>query len=532
MDRRTFLKTTASAGVLSAGALATPAISQRAAARALRLVPHADVANFDPIWTTAYIARNAGLLVWDTLYGVDSKLRPQRQMVESETVTPDGLVWTFRLRPGLKFHDGEPVLAKDAVASINRWAARDAMGQMIKAIENELVAVDDRTFRWSLRKPYPKMLLAFGKIGTPCCFIMPARVAASDPFRQITEYVGSGPMRFIKEEWTPGARASFEKFVDYVPREEPPSWLAGGKRIASNRIEWVIIPDHATAAAGLQNGEVDWLEIPLPDIIPALKRNRAIAVDVADPLGVIGMVFFNHLHPPFNDVRARRAFLMALNQEDYMRAYIGDDPKMWKPLPGYFTPGAPLYTEEGGDILKGRRDIEGAKRLLAESGYAGQPVTSMAAQDTASHKVWGDVTADLLARLGMKVDYAAVDWGTVVARRAQKTPPGQGGWQIFHTFLSGVDCIDPTNRTIRANGEKAFFGWPSSPEIETEVAAWYEAKTFDEEKAVVRRLNKVALDHAIYAPLGVFLQQQAWRTSVAGVTQGPLPFFWGVSKMV
>jgi peptide/nickel transport system substrate-binding protein len=531
MDRRTFLKTAASAGAsLSAGALATPAISQRAAARALRLVPHADVANFDPIWTTAYIARNAGLLVWDTLYGVDNRLVPQRQMVEAETVSPDGLVWTFRLRPNLKFHDGEPVLAKDAVASINRWAARDAMGQMIKAIENDLIATDDRTFRWSLKKPYPKMLLALGKIGTPCCFVMPARVAATDPFKQITEYVGSGPMRFVKEEWTPGARASFEKFADYVPREEPPSWLSGGKRIASNRIEWVIIADQATASAALQNGEVDWLEVPLPDIIPTLKRNRAIAVDVADPLGSIGTLFFNHLYPPFNDVRARRAVLMALAQEDYMRAYVGDDAKMWKPLPGYFTPGAPLYTEEGGDILKGRRDIEGAKRLVAASGYAGEPVTTMAAQDNASHKAWGDVTADLLAKLGFKVDYAAVDWGTVVARRAQKAPPGQGGWQIFHTYFYGVDCVDPTSRVIRANGEKAFFGWPDIPEIEVEVAAWYEAKTLEEEKAVVRRLNKVAMEHAIYAPLGVFLQQQAWRTSVTGVTQGPLPFFWGVSK--
>jgi len=213
----------AGAGVLTAaGGLATPAISQRAAARALRLVPHADVANFDPIWSSAYIARNAGLLVWDMLYGMDANLEVQRQMVEAEDVSADGLVWTFRLRPGLKFHDGEPVRADDAVASINRWAAREPMGQMIKAIENELAALDDRTFRWVLKKPYPKMLLALGKIITPCCFVMPARIAATDPFKQISEHVGSGPMRFIKDEWTPGARAVFEKFADYVPRPPLP----------------------------------------------------------------------------------------------------------------------------------------------------------------------------------------------------------------------------------------------------------------------------------------------------------------------
>ena len=532
MDRRTFLRTATAAGAVATGCLATPAISQRAAARAVRLVPHADVANFDPIWTTAYIARNAGLLVWDTLYGVDEKLQPQRQMVESESVSPDGLVWTFRLRAGLKFHDGEPVLAGDAVASINRWAARDSMGQMVKAIENELVAVDDRTFRWTLKRPFPKMLVAFGKIGTPCCFVMPERIAATDPFRQISEYVGSGPMRFVRDEWTPGARAVFEKFAGYVPRQEPASWLAGGKRISSDRIEWVIIPDQATAAAALQNGEVDWIEQPMPDLGPVLRKNRSVTVDVADPTGNIATLFFNHLHPPFNDVRARRAFLHALNQPDYMQAYFGDDNRMWKPLLGFFAPGTPLYNEEGGDILIGRRDLDAARRLLVESGYAGEPVTAMAAQDIPTHKAWGAVTADLLTRIGVKVDFAALDWGTVVARRAQKSQPSQGGWQIFHTYFAGVDCVDPSSRIIRANGEKAFFGWPNVPQIEAEVAAWFEAKAPDEEKAVARRLNKLAFDHAIYAPLGHFLQIQAWRTSLAGVTQGPLPFFWGVSKTV
>jgi peptide/nickel transport system substrate-binding protein len=347
------------------------------------------------------------------------------------------------------------------------------MGQMIKAIENELSAVDDRTFRWRLKKPFPKMLLALGKISTPCCFVMPARIAATDPFKQIDEYVGSGPMRFMRNEWVPGAKVVFEKVAGYMPRQEPASWLAGGKRIVTDRIEWVTIADPATAAAALQNGEVDWLELPLPDLVPTLANNRNVTVGIQDPLGNIAMLFFNHLFPPFNDVRARRAILTAMNQEDYMRAYVSDD-KTWKPLPGYFTPGTALYNEEGGDILKGPRKLDAAKRLLAESGYAGQPILSMAAQDIALHKACGDVTADLLTRLGMKVDYAAVDWGTVVARRAQKSPPGQGGWQI---------CVDPTNKLLRVNGDKASFGWPSIPQVEAEIAAWYDAKTLDEEKA-------------------------------------------------
>jgi peptide/nickel transport system substrate-binding protein len=528
MTRRDFM-TTSAAG-LAFAATATPAISQRVAARALRLVPHADLSNFDPIWSGAYIARNAGLLVWDMLYGIDNTLTPRRQMVEAEQVSADGLTWTFRLRSGLKFHDGEPVLAKDAVASINRWAARDQMGRMIKAIENELVAIDDRTFRWALKKRYPKMLLALGKYGTPCCFVMPARIAATDPFRQISEYVGSGPMRFVRNEWVSGAKAVFEKFAGYAPRQEPPSWFAGGKNIVVDRIEWITIPDPATAAAALQNGEVDWLEAVLPDLLPILRKNPNVVTAITDPVGWVGHLVMNHLFPPFNDVRARRAILMALSQEDYMRAWVGDDDSLWKPTLGYFPPGTPLYTDDGGDILKGPRKVEAAKRLLADSGYAGEPITLMAAQDMAHHKVWGDVTADLLKRLDMKVDFAAVDWGTVVARMQQKSPPGQGGWQMTVFRSYGIENADPTSRYLRADGNAYVNGWANNPQIEAEIAAWYDATSLDEEKTIARRLNRLAVAHVLYAPLGVMLQHHARRKSVSGIVQAPLPLFWGVSK--
>jgi peptide/nickel transport system substrate-binding protein len=534
MDRRTLFKAVAGAGTLAMSQkLAAPALAQGAAARVLRFVPQSDLANFDPIWGTQYVVRNASAMVWDTLYGVDENLQPQRQMVESEEVSADGLTWTFKLRPGLKFHDGEKVLAKDVVASLNRWAARDQMGLLLKAIQQDLTAVDDPTVRWVLKKPFPKMLLALGKVSTQVACIMPERIAKTDPFKQITEYVGSGPMRFVRNEWVSGDRAVFEKFADYVPRQEPGSWLAGGKRILVDRIEWKVMPDPGTAAAALQNGEIDWWENPISDLVPLLRKNRNIMVDIADPLGNIGSFRMNHLYPPFNDVRARRAVLMAMSQEDYMRAIVGDDNNLWKPLPGFFTPGTALYTEEGGDILKGPRNLDGAKKLLAQSGYAGQPVTCLVAQDQPIIKAQGDVTADLLKRLGMNVDFAAIDWGTVGARRAQKTPPGQGGWQMFHTWHAGADCINPAVAVgTRANGDKAWFGWPDVPEVEAQIAAWYDAKTLDEEKAAIRRLNKAALDNVVYAPTGFFLGYQAWRKNVSGVVKGPLPFFWGVAKTV
>lgn len=529
MHRRTLLKSAAGA-LAAAGGLATPAISQRADARTVRLAPHADLSNFDPIWNASYIARNAALLVWDMLYGVDSNLNPQRQMIEAEEVSADGLIWTFRLRPGLKFHDGEPVLAKDAVASISRWAARDPMGQMIKAIENELTLLDDRAFRWVLKKPYPKMLLALGKISPPCCFVMPARVAATDPFKQINEYVGSGPMRFLRNEWVSGAKAAFERFSEYVPRQEEPSWLAGGKRIVADRVEWIVITDSSTAAGALQKGEIDWWELVMPDLVPTLRKNPNLIVKINDPLGLIGILVMNHLFPPFNDVRARRAILMALSQEEYMQAFVGDDPGLWKPMLGYFPPGSPLYNEEGGEILAGPRKLDAAKRLLAESGYAGQPVILMAAQDLSHHKAWGDVTADLLQRLGMNVDYATVDWGTVVARRAQKNSPGKGGWHTYITAPYGVDFATPTHLFLRADGSATQNGWAESSLVAAETAAWFDATTLEEERAAARRLNRAALEDVFYAPLGCCMRHYAWRRSLSGIKQGPLPLFWGVSK--
>src|SRR5260370_4659586 len=198
----------------------------------------------------------------------------------------------------------------------------------------------------------------------------------------------------------------------------------------------------------------------------------------------------NHLYTPFNDVRARRAILMAMSQEDYMRALVGDVPALWKPVLGFFTPGTALYTEEGGDILKGPRNLDAAKKLLAQSGYAGEPVSCIVAQDQPITKTQGDVTADLLKRLGMNVDFVATDWGTVGARRAVNTPPGQGGWHMFHTWHSAADCVNPAAATASlASGDKALFGSPDAPEVEAQGAAWYEAKTLGEGKAVIRRLN-------------------------------------------
>ena len=527
MHRRAFLQ---GAAVAAAG-LSAPRLALAQDKRVLRFVPQANLPNLDPIWGTQYVVRNASLLVWDTLYGVNSRLDPQPQMCEGHEVAEDGKTWTFKLRPGMKFHDGEPVLARDAVASLQRWMVRDGMGQVVNSRLDALEVADDRTFRIRLKSPFAKMLFALGKVSSNACCIMPERIAKTDPFKQIGEFVGSGPMLFKREEWVPGSKAVFERFAGYSPRAEPADWLAGGKRMNFDRIEWQIIPDPGTASAALQNGEIDWWETPLPDLVPLLKAQGGVRVEIADSLGNIGVLRMNHLYPPFNDVRARRAVMMAVNQPDYMHAVVGDDDSLWKPLPSFFTPGTPLYSEEGGEILKGPRRFDEAKKLLAEAGYKGEKIVILVATDMAITKGQGDVTADLLGRIGMNVDYVATDWGTVGARRAKKEPPSQGGWNIFHTWVAGGDCVNPGPYfPLRTNGPKAWFGWPQSDAIEALIADWYAAADPAAEKRIVASINKASMAFVTYAPTGFFLQNQAWRRIVGGIVKAPFPVFWGVQK--
>jgi peptide/nickel transport system substrate-binding protein len=531
MDRRSFLKAGVAAGAVAAsGGIAAPAYSQ-AANRTLRFVPQANLANFDPIWGTQFVVRNAAMMVWDTLYGIDDTFTPRRQMVENEEVSSDGLTWNFRLRQGLRFHDGEAVRAEDAVVSLARWMVRDQMGQMVRAITDELVAVDDRNFRWRLRQPYPKLLFALGKNNTPIAFIMPARIARTDPFQQITEYVGSGPMRFNRGEWVPGARATFSRFEGYVPRDEAPNWLSGGKRMLVDRVEWIIQPDPATAGAALQGGEVDWWETPLNDLIPLFRRNRNIRIDVADPLGNVGCLRFNHLHPPFNDVRARQAVASVLLQSDFMRAVVGNEEALWRPMNSFFTPETPNYTEAGSDIMTRPRDPALARRLLQESGYRGEPVTMLVGQDLPVLSAHGQVANALLRSIGMNVDFVATDWGTVGARRASREPRERGGWNIFFTWFAGADHINPASTLgIRAHGDAAWFGWPTDPAIEAARDKWFQARNAPEEKAACEELNRAAMISQPFTPTGFYRAFQAWRGNVSGIVPGPLPWFWGVSK--
>jgi peptide/nickel transport system substrate-binding protein len=385
--------------------------------KTLRFIARTDLRVLDPIWTTAYISRNHGYMIFDTLFALDSKFKPQPQMVGDYDVSGDKLTWKFALRPGLKFHDSKPVRGADCVASIKRWMARDGLGQGLAVVVDEVVGGNDPSFTIKLKEPFPLLLDGLAKISSLVPFIMPEQTAMTDPFQQITDTVGSGPFKFVKEEFEPGHKVVYVKNADYVPRSEPPDWASGGKVVKVDRIEWLIIPEPATAAAALGNGEVDWWENPTPDMARALAANPDLTVVDTDPLGSMGLIRFNQLLPPFDNVKMRQAVLAVADQSDFMTALAGD-PKDWRLCPSFFTCKTPMASDVGSTALTGKRDFDKAKRLIAEAGYKGEKVVVLEAVDLITSHVHGLVVADLLRKLDLNVDVATSDWGTLVTRRA------------------------------------------------------------------------------------------------------------------
>ncbi|HZF76122.1 MAG TPA: ABC transporter substrate-binding protein [Acetobacteraceae bacterium] len=524
MRRRHFMT------VAGTALLARPGLAQ--AARVLRFAPIADLGVLDPVVTTTYITRNHGYLVWDTLYGLDEQVRPQPQMAEGHIVEDGGRRVLIRLREGLRFHDGERVTARDCVASIRRWGARDPLGQTLMALTEELVAADDRTIGFRLSRPFPMLFDALAKTSPPVCFVMPERLAATDPARPITEVVGSGPFRFLADQRVSGARVAYARFEGYVPRPGgTPSGTAGPKVAHMDRVEWITLPDAATAAAALQAGEVDWWEFPTPDLLPLLRRRAELVVENPDPFGFMAVLRPNHLHPPFDDPAARRALLPAVAQADFVTAAAGADRTAWRDGVGFFPPGAPMASDAGMEALAGPRDAAAARRALEAAGRAGARVTVIGPTDYPNVQALTEVGVDMLRRAGLSVDYAPTDWATVVQRRANREPPARGGWNALFTFFSGLDFLNPgVHLMLRSNGTAAWPGWPGSDRIEALRQSWFEATDAEAQRGIAAEIQRAAFQDLPYIPLGQFFQPTAWRRSVAGVLKGPT-LFWNIRRI-
>jgi peptide/nickel transport system substrate-binding protein len=507
--------------------IAEPVAAQ--STKTLRVVMHSDLKILDPIWTTAYIVRNHGYLIYDTLFALDGKFEPQPQMVESWTTSDDKLTWTFKLREGLKWQDGTPVTSADVVPSIKRWTDKDALGGLLAKSTQEMKAVDDRTFQIVLKEPFGLMLKALAKSASVPLFVVPKRVAETPVSQQFSDTTGSGPYIFKKDEWKPGEKVVYVRNPDYKPRTEPPSGLAGAKVAKMDRIEWVSIPDGQTAINALLSGEVDMIESPAHDLLPVLEKDKNIEIVVNDPLGSTYVLRFNWKQPPFNDVRYRRAAALSLNQKDFLQATIGD-PRYYRACRGMFGCGTPLETTAG---MSGVLDsnFEESRKLLKELGYDGTPIVVLQSTDISVLTNLAPVAKTLLERGGFKVDVQSMDWQTLVARRTKKDAVAQGGWNIAMTAAAAVLLLDPVNNHYaEASGDRSQFGWPLDEEIEKLRIQFIREGDPRKQLEIAEKVQTRIISEGVTIPLGQFVQPMARRKNVSGNVASPVTVFWNVEK--
>ncbi|MCX8995811.1 ABC transporter substrate-binding protein [Rhizobiaceae bacterium BDR2-2] len=522
------LKSRLAAAVLALSACVS-GFATDASATTLLAVPHSGLRILDPIITTAHIVRNHGYMVWDTLLALDSEFNPQPQMADY-TVSDDKLTYTFTLRDGLKWHDGTPVTAEDCIASLQRWGTRDTSGQVLFDKTESLTAADEKTIVLKLKEPFNYVLDVLAKPSSVVPFMMPKRVAETPADTAVTEIIGSGPFRFVQEEYQPGVKAVYEKFEDYVPRSEPASWLSGGKVVKVDRVEWITMPDAQTALNAIQSGEIDYVESPPVDLLPLIESNDELTVKILNTLGSQTMGRMNFLFPPFDNKQIRQAALKALNQKDVLDALIGN-PDYYTVCGSVFGCGTPLESEAGADSLIGSGDIEGAKALLEEAGYDGTPVVLMQPTDVVTIKAQPVVAAAALRAAGFNVDMQAMDWQTLVTRRASQKPPAEGGWNLFFTNWIVPEIMTPLNNPmLNGRGTQGFFGWPTDPALEELRAKYIAAGSLEEQQAAAAELQAHALDEVNYIPLGQYKNPSVWRNELSGLLESPVPVFWNIEK--
>jgi peptide/nickel transport system substrate-binding protein len=511
-------------------ALAQPVCAYGQADRqVLRVAVHSNLVILDPIWTTAYIARNHGYLIYDTLFGMDAKGGIHPQMVDKWEVSKDRKTWTFTLRDGLEFHDGKPVESEDVIASLSRWSKRDAMGQKLMEFVEAIESVGPRTFRLKLKEPYGLVLESLGKPSSNVPFIMPRRVAATPADKQIDDYTGSGPFVFVKDEWKPGEKLVYRKNAKYRPRSEDPSGTAGGKIVRVERVEWLIIKDPQTQINALAAGEIDIVEDTPFEHYGSLKANPNVQIVVVNPGGWSNFLRFNHLQPPFDNPKVRRAAMAALNQPAFLRVQVGV-PELYRTCFSVYPCGSLNATEKGMEFIA-RPDMKRAQQLLKDSGYDGTPVVLLHPTDVVVISRLPVVAAQLLRQAGFKVDIQSMDWQTLVARRVKKEVPGKGGWNMFLSNAVSVAHLNPISANVmNASCDKAWFGWPCDAELEKRRDAYARADNDTDRKALAEQIQVRAMEIGTHVPLGEYVVTGAARKNVKGFVIGYFLVYWNIEK--
>lgn len=514
------------AGVAAAGTAAAPylALAQGGGGKVIKVA--GDVPVYDPVVGTSNGTYNHARLVYDTLFGGDENGIPKPQMVGKYGLSDDKLTWTFELRDGLKFHDRSPVTTADVIPSIRRWAARSGIGTSFMAVVKDLSAKDANTFTITLKEPYGLVLDSLSN----SLFIMRKKEAETDPSVKIDTVIGSGPFKLNLAETKAGTQYVYDRNPDYLPRKEPPSGLSGGKVVKVDRIIYIAMPDVQSAIAAVQTGEIDYLGDPPIDMLDTFAKDKNLKLQVLDR-GQLGLIRFNFLHPPFNNVKCRQAMLHLVNQTDYLKGSFAN-PAYFKTCGSYLGCGMPMENDANMEWFKGAPNMAKAKQLLKEGGYDGRPVLILQPTNWLVGKNAAEILASQMRAAGINAQLVTSDWTGVVARRASKAPPNQGGWNIFISSTSVADAAVPLSLIHKTNGDKAWFGWPNDPKQEELREKWARAVTMEERKKVAREIQQNAWDFVPLMSFGQWVQPALMNAKMSGLLKTPFAaqLWWNVEK--
>jgi len=529
MSRRQFM--TGVGAAVAASSFAAPALAQLGQARVLKFAPAAGLTVLDPSTVFAAPSNNHTYHVFDTLYGVDGQYRAKPQMAEGHKASGDKLTWDIVLRPGLKFHDGERVLARDCVASIKRWWQKDVFGQALQSYTNEVSAVDDKTIRFRLKKPFGVLPDALGKSVAAPCAMLPERLANPDANKLVTEMIGSGPLKFVANEFVPGQHAVYVKNTDYVPRQEQPENTAGGKVINFDRVEWHTIADFSTAAAALQSGEIDWWEIAHFDFIELLRANKNVRIETQDPFFTL-LLRFNCGIAPFNNPELRRLVASAISQKEVMLALVGPNPDMSRECYAMFNCGIEGVQEHGKALMTGPKNYPQIAEKVKAAGYKGEKIVLFHIVDAPTTAPLSPVIADVLRKIGFNVDMVSVDLATWFSRRASQAPLSEGGWSMFVTWSGFANTYSPgVNLFVRGLGLKGYAGNFQDPQIESMVSDWLALDSEKERMAVLNEIQQRAWEMMPIVPLGLANVKTAFRSNITGYVRSTVAIPWNLRRV-
>jgi peptide/nickel transport system substrate-binding protein len=451
-------------------------------------------------------------------------------MVEKYSTSKDGLNWTFTLRPGLKFSDGSNVTSADAVASIQRWGARDSIGRAMGNAGAQWKAVDARTFTLTLKEPFGMVLEGLAKPSGFPPVILPERLAKMPTTSPLHEAIGSGPYMFKRDEWVPGNKAVFVRNPYYAPRSEPPSGLAGNKAPHFDRVEWLYLPDSNSAIAALKRGEVDVIEQVPADYITPLRQDPNIKVRANGWMQ--GFIVMNELHPPFNNIKARQALAHAVSQEKFMAAMGYPLDMRMSYCASFFICGTPNETSAGAEPFR-KPDLAKAKQLLAESGYKGEKVVVLVPTDVTYTNAEALMTVQAMRSIGMNVDVQNMDWASLGARRAKKEAPAAGGWNVYPTVAGQFDVDSPiTNAYLSAACGTALPGWPCDKRLDELRTAWIKETNPAKRKKLLDEFQQRAYEALPYINAGQYQAASAYRANLKGIDKmwNGLPTVWVLDR--